>query len=40
VVVGAIALGFIIGRIRRIQLMRGTKQEVSRSVSALTTRSH
>jgi uncharacterized membrane protein YqjE len=39
-VAGAIALVVIAGRIKRIQLMRGTKNEVDRSVSALTTRSH
>ena len=40
IVAGAIALGLIVGRMKHIHLMQGTKQEVSRSVSALTTRSH
>jgi hypothetical protein len=39
-IVGALALAMIIRRMKSVQLMRGTKDEVSRSVSALTTRSH
>lgn len=40
VILGGIALAVVIGRMKRLQLMRETKQEVSRSVSALTARSH
>jgi len=40
IAVGAIAFALILGRIKRVQVMRGTKQEVSRSVAALTERSH
>jgi uncharacterized membrane protein len=39
-VLGGIALAVVIGRMKRLHLMRETKQEVSRSVSALTARSH
>jgi hypothetical protein len=39
-IVGAIALAVIVRRMKGVQLMQGTKEEVSRSVSALTTRSH
>ena len=39
-VVGAIALSVIVRRMKSLQLMNETKQEVSRSVDALTTRSH
>jgi hypothetical protein len=39
-IVGGIALALIARRMKSIQLMRETKHEVSRSVSALTTRSH
>jgi hypothetical protein len=39
-IVGAIALVLIVRRMKAVQLMRETKNEVSRSVSALTTRSH
>ena len=39
-IVGVVALALIMGRIKRIQLMRGTKHEVTRSVSVLTARSH
>jgi hypothetical protein len=38
--IGAIAFALILGRIKRVQVMRGTKQEVGRSVAALTERSH
>ena len=42
ILIGAIALAMIVGRMKHVQLMQGTKQEVSRSVSALTAtvRSH
>jgi hypothetical protein len=40
IAIGAIALVVILGRIKRVQLMRGTKHEMSRSVAALTERSH
>ena len=40
IAIGAIALGLIARRIKRIQLMQGTKHEVSRSVNVLTARSH
>ena len=39
-IVGAIALGMILRRMKRVQLMQGTKEEVSRSISVLSTRSH
>ena len=39
-IAGAIALTAIVRRIKGVQLMQGTKEEVSRSVSALSTRSH
>jgi uncharacterized membrane protein len=39
-VVGAIALSVIVRRMKSLQLMNETKQEVSRSVDALTARSH
>jgi hypothetical protein len=39
-VVGAIALAMIMRRMKEVQLMQETKNEVSRSVSALTARSH
>lgn len=39
-IVGAIALGFITRRMKGAQLMQGTKEEVSRSISVLSTRSH
>jgi len=40
-IVGAVALGLIMRRMKGVQLMQGTKEEVSRSISALsTTRSH
>jgi len=39
-VVGAIALGLIVRRMKSLQLMHETKHEVSRSVDALTARSH
>ena len=38
--IGAIALSLILRRMKSLQLMHETKHEVSRSVSALTTRSH
>ena len=38
--IGAIALAMIVRRMKSLQLMHETKHEVSRSVSALTTRSH
>ena len=40
VVVGALALVLIARRMKRVQLLQGTKHEVTRSVSALTARSH
>jgi len=42
IAIGATALVMIAGRMKHIQLMQGTKHEVTRSVSALTTtaRSH
>jgi membrane protein implicated in regulation of membrane protease activity len=39
-IVGAIALGLIMRRMKSVQLMQGTKEEVSRSISVLSTRSH
>ena len=36
-IVGAIALGLIMRRMKRLQLMQGTKDEVSRSISVLST---
>jgi uncharacterized membrane protein YqjE len=39
-IVGGIALAAVVRRMRKVQLMQGTKQEVSRSVGALSTRSH
>jgi uncharacterized membrane protein YqjE len=39
-IAGAIALALIVRRMKSVQLMRETKHEVSRSVSALTARSH
>jgi hypothetical protein len=39
-IVGGIALGFITRRMKGAQLMQGTKEEVSRSISVLSTRSH
>lgn len=39
-IVGAVAVAAIVRRMKRVQLMHGTKQEVSRSVSALSPRSH
>jgi uncharacterized membrane protein YedE/YeeE len=38
--VGAIALGAILRRMKRVRVMQGTKEEVSRSISVLSTRSH
>ncbi len=38
--VGAIALGAIVRRMKRVRLMQGTKEEVNRSISVLSTRSH
>jgi hypothetical protein len=38
--VGAIALGAIMRRMKRVRLMQGTKEEVNRSISVLSTRSH
>jgi hypothetical protein len=38
--VGAIALGAIVRRMKRARLMQGTKEEVNRSISVLSTRSH
>jgi len=40
IAVGAIALAVFARRMKRTQPMQGTKHEVSRSVSALTARSH
>jgi uncharacterized membrane protein YqjE len=40
VIVGAIALALMVGRMKSVQLMRETKHEVSRSMSALTARMH
>jgi len=40
VIVGAIALAMSVRRMKHVQLMQGTKEEVSRSVDALTARSH
>jgi uncharacterized membrane protein YqjE len=40
VIVGAIAVALILRRVKSVQLMQETKYEVSRSVSALTMRSH
>lgn len=37
---GAIALTVALRRMKQVQLMHGTKEEVSRSISALSTRSH
>ena len=39
-IAGAIALGLIMRRMKRVNLMQGTKEEVSRSISVLATRSH
>jgi uncharacterized membrane protein YqjE len=39
-IVGAIALAMIVRRMKNVELMQGTKEEVGRSVDALTTRSH
>jgi hypothetical protein len=38
--VGAIALGAIVRRMKRARVMQGTKEEVNRSISVLSTRSH
>lgn len=38
--VGAIALAMITRRLKSVQLMQGTKDEVSRSINVLSTRSH
>jgi len=40
IVGGAIALAVMVGKMKHVQLMQETKHEVSRSVSALTARSH
>ena len=37
-IVGAIALGMILRRMKRVQLMQGTKEEVSRSISVVCPR--
>jgi uncharacterized membrane protein YedE/YeeE len=39
-IVGGIALGVIVRRMKATHLMQGTKDEVSRSINALSTRSH
>jgi hypothetical protein len=39
-IIGGIALGFITRRLKGVQPMQGTKEEVSRSISVLSTRSH
>lgn len=39
-IVGAIALALIARRMKRVQLMQGTKDEVNRSISVLSPRSH
>jgi hypothetical protein len=39
-IVGAVALAMILRRMKNIQLMHETKNEVSRSVTALSMRSH
>lgn len=39
-IAGGIALAVIVRRMKRVRPMQGTKEEVSRSVNALTARSH